>query len=198
MRDDDRNENRDLEHDDLGGLAGGRRCSRRDTVKVSIAALGLLVGYLVFGTGCATTRVSESYTFDGSAANLAVDVEAGDVVVTGTDEAVTRVDVELVCQGGTPSHAVRLDAETLRVDARAGWAGRSRCGGRVSIATPRRTSIAANVQRGDVAVSDIDGRIEVETLEGDITYGSTASRVALRSESTDAPSSGPGVHFNQD
>jgi hypothetical protein len=182
--------------DDLGQDQSSR-C--RDSIKVSLAALGLVLCYLAFGAGCATSRIAESYTFDGSATAVRVDLEAGDVVVTGTDGDVTRVDVALECRGGTPRHRVDLSGSTLRVDARSGWAGEERCDGVVRIAIPRTASVEASVLRGDVAVADIDGRIDVETYEGDILYGSAASAVALKSETTDLPpSTGPAASINID
>jgi hypothetical protein len=159
-----------------------------------LAAAGLTLIAVVLITGCATSRVSRSYVFTNKVDDLLVDMDAGDVIVTGTDRNSTKVEVDLVCKGGDPGHSVDLADGRLDVETHANWRGEGACGGTVRIETPKRASVDVSVGRGDVAVNGVEGQVQVETFEGDIECDGKTDQIAMKTIDSGL-SSGPGIIF---
>lgn len=162
---------------------------------ISLAATALLVGCLVWASGCAAKRASQSFVFDGVVEDVAVDLDSGDVVVTASDTDQTRVEVDLICRGGTPEYAVGFEGGRIDVSGRAGWAGEESCSGTVRIAAPRSASLDISVSKGDVEVRGIEGEIAIETFEGDIECDARSHQVKMKTDPAAVASSSPSVVF---
>jgi len=160
-----------------------------------IALIALLAGSLILASGCAANRASQSFIFDGRVDDLVVDLDSGDVIVTGTDHEETRVEVDLICRGGNPEYSVGQSGGKVSVTGRAGWRGEEACSGTVRISAPRHASLDVSVSRGDVAVTGVEGEVAIETFEGDISCDDAASQVELRTETTAVASAAPSVVF---
>ena len=106
----------------------------------SLVAIALLLCGVISATGCAVNRASQGFVFNGNVENVVVDLEAGDVIVTGTDDGRTTVDLVLTCRGGTPEYDVTYDEGRVVVSGRAGWRGEEACDGTVRIAAPEPIS----------------------------------------------------------
>jgi hypothetical protein len=131
-------------------------------------ALAAGIACLFLASGCGANRASQSFVFDGDIEDIVVDLESGDVVVTGNDEGRTEVEVDLICRGGAPEYAVDAEGGRVNVVGRANWRGEEACGGTVRISTPRDASIDVSVGQGDVAVAGVEGEVAIETFDGDI------------------------------
>ena len=161
----------------------------------SVAATAVLVGCLVWASGCAANRSFQSFVFDGAIEDVLVDLDSGDVIVTGTDDEETRVEVDLICRGGTPEYDVEHEGGKVSVTGRAGWAGEEACDGTVRIAAPRNASLDVSVARGDVAVKGVEGEVAVETFAGDIECDAPTHLVEIKTDTTAVAAAGPSVFF---
>lgn len=160
-----------------------------------LVPLALALVSLTLATGCAAKRASQSFVFDGTVEDVVVDLDSGDVVVTGSDQDQTRVEVDLACRGGAPEYAVNLEGGRVNVSGRAGWAGEEACDGTVRITTPKRASLEISVSRGDVAVQGVEGEIAIETFDGDIECDARSHQVQMKTDTTAVASSAPSVVF---
>jgi hypothetical protein len=161
----------------------------------SLVAIALLLSGVVCTTGCAANRASQGFVFNGNVEDVVVDLEAGDVIVTGTDNGRTTVDLDLACRGGAPEYDVTYDEGRVVVSGRAGWRGEEACDGTVRIAAPERASLNVSVSRGDVAVQGIEGEVAIETFAGDIECEAATHQVEITTDPTEIAAAAPSVIF---
>lgn len=144
----------------------------------------LWTGYTLVGASAGTISHTDHLNYTEPVRHLVVKTDSSDISVTGTSGTVVKVErrVSESLQKATP-HA-RLRGDTLELYGGCpSMGGAQRCGVSYTIQLPRRVSVTAEADSGDVTVSDVDGAVDADADSGAVTVSDIGGPVRLHADS---------------
>lgn len=141
-------------------------------------------GYTLVGATAGVVSRTDQLRFSQPVRHLVVRAASGDITVTGTSGRVVQVERRVTesLQRATPRATVRGGTLELSGGCPA-MGGAQSCHISYRIEAPRRMSVTAVADSGDVTVSDVDGAVDASADSGAVTVSGIGGPVRLHADS---------------